>query len=84
MHREYEWFRNYLHNRTQAVEFQGVSITAEPVSVGVPQGSILGPLLFILHLNDLPSAVVERNVLTYADHTVLFFSAPEVSTIEGK
>ena len=39
MHREHEWFRNYLRNRTQVVEFQGVSSTAEPVSVGVPKGS---------------------------------------------
>ena len=59
MHREHEWFRNYLYNRTQVVEFQGVSSTAEPVSAVVPQGSILGPLLFILHLNGLPSAMVE-------------------------
>ena len=60
-----------------------MSSTAEPVSVGVPQGSILGLLLFILHLNDLPSAVVECNVLMYADNTVLFFLAPEVSTVEA-
>ena len=60
-----------------------MSSTADPVSVGVPQVSILGPLLFILHLNDLPSAVVECNVLMYADDTVLFFSAPEVSTVEA-
>ena len=59
MHREHEWFWKYLHSRTQVVEFLGVSSTAEHASVGVPQGSISGPLLFILHLNDLPSAVVE-------------------------
>ena len=56
---------------------------AEPVSARVQQRSILGPLLFILHLNDLLSAVVECNVLMYADDTVLFFSAPEVCTIEA-
>ena len=83
MHRQHECFRNYLHNRTQVVEFQGVTSTAEPVSVRVQQRSILGPLLFILHLNDLLSAVVECNVLMYADDTVLFFSAPEVCTIEA-
>ena len=60
-----------------------MSSKADPVSVGVPRVSILGSLLFILHLNDLPSAVVECNVLMYADDTVLFFSAPEVSTVEA-
>ena len=83
MHREHEWFRNYLHNRTQVVEFQGMSSPAEPVSVGVPQASILGPLFFILYLNDLASVVVECGVLMYADDTVLFFPAPEVSAIEA-
>ena len=62
MHREDEWFRNYLHNRTQVMEFQGVPSPADPVSVVVSQGSILGPLFFILYLNDLPSAVVECSV----------------------
>ena len=60
-----------------------MSSAAEPVSVGVLQGSILGPLLFILHLNDRPSAVVECSILMYADDTVVFFSAPEVSAIQA-
>ena len=80
-HRELQWFKNYLHDRTQVVEFQGVTSAAESVIAGVPQGSILGPLLFILHLNDLPKAVIKCSVLMYADDTVLFFSAPQVSTI---
>ena len=65
------------------VEFQGVSSAAEPVSVGVLQGSILGPVLFILHLSDLPSAAVECSILMYADDTVVFFSAPELSAIQA-
>ena len=51
--KEHGWFTDYLSNRTQVVEFQGVTSTPEAISVGVPQGSILGPLLFILHINDL-------------------------------
>ena len=67
---EHEWFRNYLQNRTQIVEFQGVSSADEPASVGVPQGSILGRLLFILHLNDHPSAAMECSILMYADDQI--------------
>ena len=81
MLREHEWLKNYLHNRTQAVEFQGVSSIAQPVSVGGTNRH--RQLLFILHLNDLLSAVVECSVLMYADDTVLFFSAPQVSTIQA-
>ena len=43
----YEWFTDYLRNRTQVVEFHGVTSNPEGVSIGVPQGPILGPLLFI-------------------------------------
>ena len=45
MHHEYNWFRNYLQNPTQVVEFQNVWSTAEAVSLGVPQGFTLEPLL---------------------------------------
>ena len=79
---ELHWFRNYLMNRTQVVDYHDVASAAESVSIGVPQGSILGPLLFILHLNDLPDVVVECSILMYADDTVLFFSSPLAYTIE--
>ena len=66
------------------MEFQGVSSDPEGVAVRVPQGSILGPLLFILHVNDLPDAAVQCSVLIYADDTVLFYSAKQASAIEEK
>ena len=73
--KEHGWFTDYLSNRTQVVEFQGVTSTPEAISTGVPQGSILGPLLFILHINDLPEVVSECNILMYADDTVLYCSS---------
>ena len=68
------WFTDYLSNRTQVVGFQGVTSASVVVSTGVPQGSILGPLLFILHINDLPEVVSDCNILMYADDTVLYLS----------
>ena len=56
----------------------------QSITSGVPQGSILGPLLFILLVNDLPSTVAHRTLLMYADDTVLFYSAKDVNVIEEK
>ena len=82
--KEHGWFTDYLSNRTQVVEFQGVTSASEDVSTGVPQGSILGPLLFILHINDLPEVVSDCNILMYADDTVLYCSSSQASVIQDK
>ncbi|CAB4016557.1 Hypothetical predicted protein [Paramuricea clavata] len=70
--REHEWFADYLRGRTQIVDYQGTFSDQEAVTVGVPQGSFLGPLLFVLHVNDLPSVIRHCQILMYADDTVVF------------
>lgn len=81
---ELEWFKDYLTNRKQVVGYQNVMSDFQSITSGVPQGSILGPLLFILLVNDLPSTVARCTLLMYADDTVLFYSAKDVNVIEEK
>ena len=68
------WFKSYLTNRTQSVSVNGVISDKQITTCGVPQGSILGPLLFLLFINDLPLYVQESdsNVDMYADDTTIY------------
>ena len=66
---ELNWFNDYLTNRSQTVSFQNVLSPPSIISSGVPQGSILGPLLFNLFINYLPSVASNCGVLMYADDT---------------
>jgi hypothetical protein len=75
-----EWFRNYLTNRNQCVSANGAESKRLEINCGVPQGSILGPLLFIIYINDMHSALKKSIVHHFADDTNLLFSHknPEV------
>ena len=66
------WFESYLSDRSQNVMFNNASSETRFTSVGVPQGSILGPLLFLIAINDLPSVVRHSNLTMYADDTTLY------------
>ena len=81
---EYTWFESYLHQRTQSVGYQGVFSEPEFITTGVPQGSILGPILFVMYVNDLPNVVCNCSILMYADDTVLFFTNSDISVIQEK
>jgi hypothetical protein len=65
------WFSNYLRNRTQYVSFKDTSSELLPNDIGVPQGSILGPLLFIIYVNDLCNVTQKFTPILYADDTTL-------------
>lgn len=69
-----QWITQYLTGRTQCVSFNGCFSSIINVSSGVPQGSHLGPLLFVLFINDLPKAMSSSNILLFADDAKIFKS----------
>ena len=70
-----KWLQSYLSNRKQFVKLNGVDSEYENISCGVPQGSILGPLLFTIYINDMHQAVKSCTIHHFADDTNLLFSS---------
>ena len=66
---ELSFFSSYLHRRTQCCSVNEHKSTFSEITCGVPQGSILGPLLFIIYMNDLPTYVQDAHITMYADDT---------------
>ena len=79
---ELHWFEDYLFNRSQYVTYDNVTSSSKQIDCGVPQGSILGPLLFILLVNDLHHTLQKSNLLMYADDTVVYYSAKSSKEVE--
>ena len=77
------WFKNYFTGRKQFVHIDPQSSEELAMTSGVPQGSILGPLLFIVYINDLPRCVKHCSVNMYADDTVLYLAGPTVHSLNN-
>ena len=71
-----EWFRNYLSGGRQRVAYGDQMSEWVNVCMGVPQGSILGPLTFTIFVNDLPAVLSRSKVMLYADDTTVYFADP--------
>jgi hypothetical protein len=75
--------KDYLTNRSQCVSYNGVISTDLPIITGVPQGSILGPLLFILYINDIVNVSTLFQIFLFADDTTLLKSDKDLPQLIG-
>ena len=69
----YSLFKSYLENRLHCVRWKGFQSYKKPINIGVPQGSVLGPLFFILFVNDYPECLEYSEAHMYADYTTRMF-----------
>ena len=69
---ENKWFESYLNNRTQCVSVNGAISNPKTIMSGVPQGSILGPLLFHLFINDVSNGILSSTVDMYANDPLIY------------
>ena len=80
---ELKWFKSYLFNRNQQVRISNSLSNKQPLFTGVPQGSILGPLLFLIYFNDFPECLEKSKVIMYADDTVIYCNGKLKTQIES-
>ena len=79
---EFAWFTDYLCYRSQVVQLKGVLSEPQPIFAGVPQGSILGPVLLIIHFNDVYKPLKHSKIVTYANDSVIYTSSKDVDIIQ--
>ena len=77
-----QWFKSYLESRTQYAEIENVKSNPLSIQCGVPQGSTLGPLLFLTYINDMPKCLEKANIRTFADDTNLLYSSNSLQDLE--
>ena len=78
----FEWFKSYLSLRSQFVELNGVKSSIRNINFGVPQGSVLGPLLFLIYINDIGNIPnLPSQPKFFADDTNLFVNAENISDL---
>ena len=74
-----QWFKSYLSCRKQFVQYNGYNSSSLDITCGVPQGSILGPLLFLVYINDLCNVSKVLELILFADDTNTFYSHTDAS-----
>ena len=69
------WFQSYLTDRKQYVLYNNVQSQTLDITGGVPQGSVLGPFLFFVYVNDIANCLTHSKLISFADDTTVFFSS---------
>ena len=77
-----DWFSSYLSERKQYVSVNGHITDYLDISCGVPQGSVLGPLLFLIYINDLPNVSKFLSFYLFADDTNIYFEATDLVSLQ--
>ena len=77
-----DWFKSYLSERKQYVIINGSKSNNLSVNCGVPQGSVLGPLLFLIYINDLPNSSTKLSFYLFADDTNIYYEAANLDMLE--
>ena len=78
---ELSWFKSYLTNCKQFCMINGTESDIGDIDIGIPQGSCLGPLLFILYISDLPQAIKQSTISMYADDTSLCYQSSNMTQL---
>ena len=79
---ELEWLKDYLFNRSQTVIFDNFKSSPLHITHGVPQGSILGPLLFNILINDISQVVDKAEIILYSDDTAIYYAYKDPKMIQ--
>ena len=77
----HDWFRDYLSHRTQSTKFLNSLSTPRPIHYGVPQGSVLGPILFLLYINDITHIFTNLKTILFADDSTLYITGDDPTTL---
>ena len=78
-----DWFQSYLSDRKQFVDINGKPSELLGTTCGVPQGSVLGPLLFLIYINDLPNISTILNFYLFADDTNIYYESSSLDKLES-
>ena len=77
------WMKSYFTDRVQCVRIDNNTSVFKPISLGIPQGSVLGPILFLLFINDLPDCVQDCTVCLFADDITLYNTCRDFNYVQN-